>query len=502
MKSDSRMRRPYFLGRGFVALLAVLVLVVAGAALPAGAAPFAYVTNASSNTVSVIDTATNTVVATVPVGNGEVANPFLFPSGVAVTPDGKHTYVTNASSNTVSVIDTATNTVVATVPVGINPYGVAIAPDGKRAYVANANSNTVSVIDTATNTVVATVLPDTGPIGVAITPDGKYAYVTNINSGDGSVIDTTSNTVVASIGLGGASEGGNPDGIAITPDGKHAYVTHFGGSFSSTVSVIDTATNTVVATLPAGTGSAGVAVTPDGKHAYVTGGGCSVIDTATNTVVATVPVGTGSLAVAITPDGKHAYIANFFSNNVSVIDTTSNTVVATVPAGIGPSGVGIVPPPLGLPFSAFTARLAIDLDRASKKDRFELQLSFTLGSASNGINPPVEPVTLKVGTFTTIIPPGSFKIADDQDDQNDQEEGVGMKRFGPFRFRGVIDGVDLRVLIRPTGAKRYALEAEARHADLTGTENPVPVTLTIGGDSGTTLVKAYIDQKLAGRDGD
>jgi hypothetical protein len=164
--------------------------------------------------------------------------------------------------------------------------------------------------------------------------------------------------------------------------------------------------------------------------------------------------------------------------------------------------VGIIPPPLGVPFSAFNARLAIDLDRASKKDRFELQSSFTLGSVSNGINPPAEPVTLKVGAFSTIIPPGSFKIADDQDDQNDQEEGAGMKRFGPFRFRGVIDGVDLRVLIRPTGAKRYTLEAEARHADLSGTENPVPVTLTIGGDSGTTLVKAYIDQKLAGRDDD
>jgi hypothetical protein len=66
----------------------------------------------------------------------------------------------------------------------------------------------------------------------------------------------------------------------------------------------------------------------------------------------------------------------------------------------------------------------------------------------------------------------------------------------------VIDSVDLRVLIRPTGAKRYTLEAETRHAYLTGTENPVPVTLTIGGDSGTTLVKAYIDQKLAGREDD
>ena len=60
-------------------------------------------------------------------------------------------------SNTVSVIDTASNTVVATIPVGVNPVGVAITPDGTRAYVTNEGSNTVSVIDIATNTVVATI---------------------------------------------------------------------------------------------------------------------------------------------------------------------------------------------------------------------------------------------------------------------------------------------------------------------------------------------------------
>src|SRR6266851_4582487 len=75
----------------------------------------AYVTNASG-TVSVIDTTTNTVVATIPVG--------LFPSGVAITPDGTRAYVinqfvTNQGDNTVSVIDTMTNTIVATIPVGL-----------------------------------------------------------------------------------------------------------------------------------------------------------------------------------------------------------------------------------------------------------------------------------------------------------------------------------------------------------------------------------------------
>jgi YVTN family beta-propeller protein len=64
------------------------------------------------------------------------------------------------------MIATASNTVVATVPVGTFPDGVAVTPDGKHAYVANFNSNNVSVIDTATNTVVATVGVGSGPAAV------------------------------------------------------------------------------------------------------------------------------------------------------------------------------------------------------------------------------------------------------------------------------------------------------------------------------------------------
>jgi YVTN family beta-propeller protein len=76
-------------------------------------------------------------------------------------------YVTNGVSNTISVIDTASNIVVATIPVGVFPFGVAITPDGTRAYVAN--DNTISVIDTASNTVVATFAPGSDVFEVAIT---------------------------------------------------------------------------------------------------------------------------------------------------------------------------------------------------------------------------------------------------------------------------------------------------------------------------------------------
>lgn len=94
----------------------------------AQAAPFAYIANSGSNSVSVIDTATNTVVATVGVG--------LVPYRVAVNPAGTRVYVTNNGGNNVSVIDTSSNTVVATIPVGSGvvtaPHGIAVNPAGTR----------------------------------------------------------------------------------------------------------------------------------------------------------------------------------------------------------------------------------------------------------------------------------------------------------------------------------------------------------------------------------
>jgi YVTN family beta-propeller protein len=100
------------------------------------------VANFIGGTVSVIDTATNTIIATIPVG-GVLA-------GIDITPNGAFAYVAQESGNTVSVIDTATNIVTTVVPVGSVPRGVAITPNGTSVYAVNPLSNTVSVIDTAT----------------------------------------------------------------------------------------------------------------------------------------------------------------------------------------------------------------------------------------------------------------------------------------------------------------------------------------------------------------
>jgi autotransporter-associated beta strand protein/YVTN family beta-propeller protein len=257
---------------------------------------YVYIANNGSNTVSVIDAVTDRVVGSVSVPAG--------PIGVAVTPDGKYAFVTSSvfftfTGHTVSVINTATNTLVGPpISVGSGPIGVAFTPDGKFSYVANFNEGTASVINTATRTVVVPPIPlgsATGsPVGVAATPDGKFVYVANVNASTVSVISTATNTVVKSIPVANGALG-----VAVTPNGKFVYVGNVNGN---TVSVISTTTNTVVGNpITVGISPIGVAVTPDGKFVYVanstmnSGGtgvaSVSVIATATNTVIDTIKVG-------------------------------------------------------------------------------------------------------------------------------------------------------------------------------------------------------------------
>jgi hypothetical protein len=211
-----------------------------------------------------------------------------------------------------------------------------------------------------------------------------------------------------------------------------------------------------------------------------------VIDTATNTVVATVPfpAGSGPGAIAITPDGKHAYVAidydrvGFDFGFVSVIRTATNRVVATVSKGLVSVGeVGIVPPPPGVPSLAFSATaLDIAFGTAPNEDFFNLHSQFTLSTTAPGLHPHRHPVTLQVGTFSITIPPGSFTKQPD----------------GSFFFTEVINGVNLTARITPTATLQYAFHAKATGVSLTGTTNPVYLTLIVGGDSGATSVTAAI----------
>ena len=327
--------------RSVVSIPTVAILTLTGlwdSSRAAGAQALAYVANFFSNNVSVIDTSSNTVVATVNVGSQ--------PNSVAITPDGTRAYVTNGGGD-VWVINTSGNTVAAKVVVGGYPTGVAITPDGTRAYVTKTNANSVAVIDTSSNTVTATMAVGTAPGGIAITPDGTRAYVANVGAGTGiiSVIDTSSNTVTTTVDVGNVG----PVGVAITPDGTRVYVLDGFGNLS----VIDTASNimTATVTLPGNEISPfGLAISPDGARAYVTrfaANSLAVIDTSSNQVIAMPSAGGFPSGVAVSPDGTRVYVTispdatGLGDGTVSVFDTSSNTMVATVGVGVTPYGLAI-----------------------------------------------------------------------------------------------------------------------------------------------------------------
>jgi autotransporter-associated beta strand protein/YVTN family beta-propeller protein len=292
----------------------------------------AYISNFGGSDVSVINTTSNNTVIGSPIPVGD------FPTGVAITPDGRFAYITNENPvGTVSVINAADKTVFpGSIPVGPFPIGVAVTPNAQFAYVANAN-DTVSVIDVATNAAATVTVPvgtGTVPFGVAVTPDGRFAYVTDSGTNTVSVIATATNTVVGSQ----IPVGNFPEGVAITPDGKFAYVTNFG---DGTVSVINRATNAVT-TILVGGAPEGIAITPNGNFVFVanqSGNTVSVINRLTNQVVS-IPVGTTPVGVDITPDGRFAYVTNSGNNTVSVIKVGSNSVFQTINVGNEPGSFG------------------------------------------------------------------------------------------------------------------------------------------------------------------
>jgi YVTN family beta-propeller protein len=319
-----------------------LLFALLAASAPAQAdtlTPFAYVANANggeAGAISVINTSTDAVTANVPA-------PYD-PQAVAITPNGKLAYVANTLDNIVTVIDTATNSVVKTITIeGTFISDVAVSPDGTRVYATvqliSEHNPSVVVINTATNEVVGIIEVEICPGGVAASPDGARLYVANACSESISVIETATDEVIDTVTVG---EG--PWGVAVTPDSQFVYVTN---QTSGTISVIEAATDTVVKTVTVGESPSSVAVTPDGSAAYVTNAGednVSVIETASNEVETTVAVGEQPEGVAVTPDGGRAYVTNEESNSVSVIDTTTNEVVDSIPSHYTPVGIAIGPP--------------------------------------------------------------------------------------------------------------------------------------------------------------
>ena len=297
-----------------------------------------YVGNQTDRTVSVVNTADNTVGATVSVGGAPLA--------IAVNPVTDKTYATTATGGSgyhegqLVEID-HTNTLVASRQLqqdGDGPhFGAAVNSVTDTVYVSHFYGGSVSGISGATLAPTATF--GAGPIvfGVAVNELTNTVYVTNLDSGAVTVVNGSTHGVLATIPVGGRASS-----VAVDPSRHTAYV----NASPDTVAVIDTTTNQVVAHVRVGHDPRQVAVDPSAGVVYVANNQdntVSVIDEATNTVTATVPVGNAPSGVAVDADTGTAYVTNTASNTVSVIrtiDTTAPTVTASATSNGSPYTAG------------------------------------------------------------------------------------------------------------------------------------------------------------------
>jgi YVTN family beta-propeller protein len=312
----------------------------------------AYVSNSYGDTVSVIDTATNDVIATIGFGDAppkptatadlegrvDVRHGLVNPT---VAPDGQHVYVAKSVGGGIAVIDADSQEVTEVLDAGgPKPSGLAFTPDGKRLVVTLLGETVelpgaVAVIDCGTGQAGTPVPMGGQPERLALSPDGRRAYVVSMHDRSVSVLDVDAHEVVAKVSLGEL-----PFNVLAAPDGERVYV---GVLRADHVAVIDTERHEVVDRIDIPSPN-GLAFGADRRSIYVTcvfDDSVQVIDLDAGGVVRSADAGEKPGHLALTEDGSRAYIVRPFGDTVSVLDTESLEIVHTIKVDKGPTTVAI-----------------------------------------------------------------------------------------------------------------------------------------------------------------
>jgi YVTN family beta-propeller protein len=195
----------------------------------------------------------DSVVATIPTGSR--ANDWA-----CVLPDGSKLYVTNAAADSLSIIDTQTNSVTAVIAVPDSPTCCVASSSGQYVYVSCVAARSVAVVDVGGDSVIRTIPVDGQPDRLAILPNDGFIYVAHADSAVVSVVSTSDDSVVARVSVVGV-----PTGIAVKPGGEYVYVASEAGN---AITVIRTADNTVTSSAGIGGGPADVDFSPTGDTVY------------------------------------------------------------------------------------------------------------------------------------------------------------------------------------------------------------------------------------------
>ncbi|MBI5864033.1 MAG: beta-propeller fold lactonase family protein [Planctomycetes bacterium] len=353
--------------------------------------------NAFSDSISLVDIATHAEVAQIPITGVQ-------PYRVAITPDSHYAIVgviNDAVASSFSVVDLVTRTEVRSFPSSsqgvIGFYGdtesgitgslftqFALTPDGSLIVLPNRGGTDVRLYDPATGALVAAIPTAALPTAVDVSSDSTTAVVSHEGSNQRiSKLDLPSRTRTGDFALGVSL---SEQVIRITPDKSHAmaaisnnviFVNLTSGAVAATLAtgvvgdieiswngqwafvsnatarVIDIASRTIVASLPAAPCVESAASPADGRvvalnsrfrediHRFTLNGAASTFDGIT--ITGEPPEGDATRVLAISPDGRTLIANNNVSRNVAIIDLPSGNVRAYVDTGDRPMGSAITP---------------------------------------------------------------------------------------------------------------------------------------------------------------
>lgn len=307
--------------RGCFAMLAAF------AASHSATASQAYITSRTTNVVEIVDTTSNTIVATLPTG--------AQPVGVGARPDGREVWIANAGSNDITVIRPWTRTVVATFSVCAQPFSVAFLPDSTRAYVSCKGANAVAVVDVATRAVVATLPTPQQPTYLAIDRSGTRLVVGSEGI-DGSyrVFDTATNAAIVSHAATFPSRG-----IAIDDTHSLMYVASPTWVYMALTGTWSASGGVPLAAITAianeyNTRTWFVTRTPVAAPVL------EIRDSYLGTFVGSAPIGGDPVSVDYAPDTRRLYVVDGTSGLLRVFDRDSLAPVATLQMSARPASFG------------------------------------------------------------------------------------------------------------------------------------------------------------------
>jgi YVTN family beta-propeller protein len=379
---------------------------VAAADVPLSSRDRVYLGEQFSNTISVVDPASNTFLGAIHLGDPQPGNlsPLyrgqLLVHGLGFAPDHRTIVAVSIGSNSVAFIDTATNAVKHITYVGRAPHEAFFTPNGREVWVSVRGQDYVSILDANRYEEIGRIPVPNGPGMVIFSPDGRYGYVCSSFTAETLVIETRTRRVAGRV----AQPSPFCPNIAAAPRGDQVWFTL--KDIGKVVVFNARPPFSVLREMETGplTNHVNFAVTKRGQLAYVTVGGLNqvqVFSTDTFERIATIP--TGPLPHGIWPsgDGTRMYVGIENGDAVSAIDTETQQVVATIPTGQAAQAVIYVPnavpqgdgrsnlQPLGVAARATQLKLAApgDEEHATTVALFDQGLTQVLQAAVSGLEP-------------------------------------------------------------------------------------------------------------------